>query len=143
MRTIKFRIWDIDYKIMVHSAIELKNDSILQRVKLEERTSDNVLWWQYTGLKDMNEKEIFDGDIIEFHAKTCGVLHKGYCQEPFRKGQLFYVQNLKSGWTLTDIKIKDSKIPNQTCHVHNYDFWNNHRSFEIKGNIYQNPELLK
>lgn len=98
---------------------------------------------QFTGLTDKNGKEIFEGDIVLFHATTTPTLHKGYCQDPYRKGQVFFVNNLESGWTLTDPKGMGSKIPNQTCHVHNYEFWNNHRSFEIIGNIHDNPELLK
>ena len=97
---------------------------------------------QFTGLQDKNGVDIYKGDILEFHAKTCNFLPAGYCQEPYKKGQMFFVKQLDSGFTLSIFKIKDSIIPNQVGHVDNYILWNHHASFQIIGNIHENPELL-
>lgn len=98
---------------------------------------------QYTGLKDKNDKDIYEGDILIFHAVTSRTLYRGYCLEPYKKGQKFIVKNLPTGWNLTDIEHKDSEIPSQACHVNNDEFWNHQKSFEIIGNIHENPELLE
>lgn len=135
MREIKFRAWHTGAQEM-----------------LQESYSGECLYWkhggqpleimQHTGLKDMKRFDIFEGDIVVFHARTCTHLYRGYCQKPFEKGQIFIVKSLDSGWALTDPKIKDSSAPNQVGHVHNYDFWNHARSMEVIGNIYENPDLL-
>lgn len=115
MRDLKFRIWDIDHKIMVHSAIELKKDSILQRAKLEERTSDNVIWLQFTGFKDQKGVEIYDGDLL----KAFGMIY----QVVFSDGA-FYMK-------LRSVHHRLSRV------------FITHEEIEVVGNIHENPELLK
>lgn len=123
MKPIKFKIWDIDHKIMVHSAIELKNDSILQRVKLEERTSDNVLWLQYTGIKDMEGNEIYEGDILrKFDGKKYVIL--------WDSGDAGFVSvDLKEYILKPESRLDERDLVWVVC--------------EVIGNIHENPELLK
>ena len=67
---------------------------------------------QYTGLKDKNGKEIYEGDIMNYG-----------------NGRVFYVSYVGVQFIATfNERVINSMIP-----IHN---------FEIIGNIYQNPELL-
>ncbi len=74
---------------------------------------------QYTGLKDKNRKEIYEGDILEFsmHAREVGVVI-------FRDGSFMVIRN-SYDFCIADLEDE------------NWCF------FEILGNIYENPELLE
>lgn len=80
---------------------------------------------QYTGLKDKNGKEIYEGDIISGRSKvfslTVGqVVFSEYsdCEE--------YMHKCHLGWNVNGIPLKDL-----VCD-----------GLEVIGNIYENPELV-
>lgn len=148
MREIKFRAWFKNEPWQVERIEIDKNGRVTNLVLYKnghyEYTSIFIgsafTLEQYTGLKDKDGRDVCEGDIIKL--VTNDVIYAGYCQEPYKKGQLFIVKKLISGYTLSIPKIIDSTIPNQIGHVNNYDFWNHSEQLEIIGSIHENPELL-
>ena len=122
MREIKFRAWDKTLnKIHCWSAIE-------NHFTLEELLDDNFFEaMQYTGLKDKNDIEIYEGDIIlvnVFMSKhVTGLV-------AFDRGSFCVTGNFE-GW-------------GYDCNTTN--FWEmstNGNEYKVIGNIYENPELAK
>jgi len=72
---------------------------------------------QFTGLQDKNGKDIYEGDLGKY----------------LRTGAVFQVQWHRSAWDWVRISG-----------AYSYPiFHNTHAEFEVIGNIYENPELLK
>ena len=98
------------------------------------RGLEEVELMQYTGLKDKNGKEIYEGDIIKFN-------HSGY---PY----VVIVQNIEAdGANLINITKDEFNKQNYKQLLYNHLY---HKYFtlvdafnpEIIGNIYENPDLL-
>ena len=122
MREIKFRAWDTlkkmwtNYKI--HDGIVYfmdKNTGVwFGKYNKRYKTFDLM---EYTGLKDMREKEIYKGDIIVLHGSKYKVIFK----------------TKEARFVLRDDEF-ESEIPFTN---------NNNERIKIVGNIYENPELIK
>jgi uncharacterized phage protein (TIGR01671 family) len=80
---------------------------------------------QYTGLKDRNGKEIYEGDVVrEHHAGLC------YDEEFFQ----LEVVNWDTFGYQPFMRVIGGIV---------HDYANNLKEFVVIGNIYENPELLK
>lgn len=108
MREIKFRAWHVKYGII---------GNILNIAPYINTEADFKLM-QYTGLKDKNAKEVYEGDIIKHNVDDMvGVVT--YSAGLYR----FVIENLAQTEIIADL-----------C---DYDF-----EPEVLGNIYENPELV-
>lgn len=109
MRPIKFRAWDKENKKMIYNP-----DFVFPNYAMDENASVFVLM-QYTGLKDKNGKEIYEGDIVKY-----SWLPKDHPQHETGVVVVEDIRNIPSiltkGWTF---------------------------EIEVIGNIFENPELLK
>ena len=120
-REIKFRAWLKPTKEMVEVrdisfythqtfiSYKVCKDESCYKVEKES----NFILMQYTGLKDINNKEIYEGDIITYCDKL-------YVVDYIFSG--FYLHNPKGGF----IELAEC---DWCC--------------EVIGNIYENPELLR
>lgn len=132
IRVIKFRAWDKEKKrllpitrmnwsdwwvtcepLLEHKPIPLEYG---ERNSFKNEKTDRHILMQYTGLKDKNGKEIYEGDIIE--ALDGRDNNKSYILT------VEWEQDVcSSGWTLSGIGWYQGEL-------------------EVIGNIYENPELI-
>lgn len=93
---------------------------------------DQVAVMQYTGLKDKNGTEIYEGEVLKWDGGRTGIskLHSDYIIEVLKSKHL-------------DIELEE----HTNSYMFNYDtsgytFPSFLEEAEIIGNIYENPELL-
>ena len=118
MREIKFRAWDILNKRILNygEIMTLPMWEVLPGTP--EQRAFNVM--QYTGLKDKNGKEIYEGDIVLTRTSLKFIIS-------YKNGAFIKCWQNYNVYLLYDSLIKDGCT----------------EAYEVIGNIYENPELLE
>lgn len=91
MREIKFRAWLIGIEKMMY---EIEKDDDLADIIADN--GKRYVLMQYTGLKDKNGKEIYEGDIVKIHAHSYdyGFAEEGIGEIRFVDGCFGYYKQL-------------------------------------------------
>ena len=124
MRDIKFRCWDTENKQML-KVQELDFEDTFYGGRLSIRTDqyndyfdiEDMILMQYTGLKDRNGKEIYEGDIV-------------YIMPEDERGIIRWDNETARYVVIYDNIISD------------FDNWYG-KDLEVIGNKFDNPELLE
>lgn len=140
-REIKFRAWDKKTNSMIKEVFEIGlGDRHNPETWLvgDDRQTNNFDLMQYTGLKDKNGKEIYEGDILffKYYDAKYDDLDQGNAVVKF--GKTIMDHNYTYGYCL-DLSDCKQKKPRPSGFHRGLD----HGNLEILGNIYENPELLK
>lgn len=118
-REIKFRAWSELQDKMITWEDLLRGDGIAG--KMSEMFTDGTILMQYTGLKDKNGVEIYEGDILK---REAGELMKGeQWREIIREVRWNNGSFIYADWKLGEF-IADNEV-------------------EIIGNIHEHPHLLE
>lgn len=152
MREIKFRSWLKERKILSEVLIINYKDSTVQLPIETDVTED--YWWdettwsfdevelmQYTGLKDKNGKEIYEGDIVEIKFITF---------EDNQTVELEYnvVYKVNGFWVIGTKEEQSNEIfkgmlernmREELFYMFLYEWLDN---LEVVGNVYENAELI-
>lgn len=139
MREIKFRAWDKSCNKMLDVYnCDFSNEELICTINKElicimniKRRFHEVILMQYTGLKDCNDIDIYENDIVKFSVFDYEDIDTQYVGVIKWQGSRFTIWN------------------NENCEFYGSDGafdldWvlSQDDGFEVKGNIYQNSELL-
>ena len=130
MRKIKFRAWSKQHKTMFDiSYLRYNGDQTLREVghalgstRNVIHVANNYILMQWTGLKDKNGTEIYEGDIVRGKYGKNGI-----------------VKNYEIRWLIGHFAAVDRN--NITGDEHYYPI--GLLEGEVIGNIYEHPHLLK
>ena len=136
----KFRAWHYEHKEMVYfDNKKASNDIYIASNILKLMADNSPFLMQYTGLKDIDGVEIYEGDIVQivqYESRYDGTFDEFRSKVIFINGYFGYLQyeehlGEKTDYYLSSVCTEDG-IDHKGSHFCN-----------VIGNVYENPELLE
>lgn len=128
-REIKFRAWCHSYGM--HYDIEAFDQNGGVCIGLQSDSWLSGILMQYTGLKDKNGVEIYEGDVL---SKKRHKYQNNWASEMVHKPEYYSVVMFDDGCFITDDNMTVTDYIKDIGGI---------VTAEVIGNIYENPELLK
>lgn len=125
-RIHKYKAWHITAKLMLYGTPK----EVFQWVE----DGQPVIPLQFTGLHDKNGKEIYEGDVIQ-HVNYCGQ-YNTLTQSRTERKYKSVVEWGNESWV--HVMLQNTPTMSKGS---GYGFYDG--VYEIIGNIYENPELIK
>ena len=123
MREIKFRVWS-NREMRFPPTLGEWDDSDNHHFFGYNKKPSVIM--QYTGLKDKNGKEIWEGDIVRYK-----VFERFHEQDSKRVSQVAWLNDKAGFFPMSEHTVVEDGF-------YNYEI----EDFEVIGNIYENKELL-
>jgi uncharacterized phage protein (TIGR01671 family) len=129
-REIKFRAWDNEAKRMMEFDFESIHGGKLIFVNSRNNEKhfdlEEMTIMQYTGLKDRNGKEIYDGDVVRIYYPPEIGSAKGLTVNPIQWVGVVAWENESKRWDYSGVgfNIASDEI------------------IEVIGNVFEHPELV-
>lgn len=140
MREIKFRAWDKEKN-------EITTTICIGGLHIPYNSNpNNYILMQYTGLKDKNGKEIYEGDIVTGQYSHYDPLQDAYIEDEKMGGIVFFNEHKWSFKAIQHLCDKDREGKMRYFDLFDEKLhWGGQRfgDMEVIGNVYENPELLK
>ena len=142
---IKFRAWDDRQKEYIKDVLIGSNGKIYFDDGVATQDDLDIRVEQFTGLKDVNGKEIYIGDIIQYSDQFYGYSMGGVTD---LKTEYIGIV-VKNNW---DLGILISRVSHTDTHINCYnakefvpfcEFDDPESDVLLKGNVHENPELLE
>ena len=125
MKELKFRAWN--GKKMIDDVIPVSETAIVELFEYEHQVTDVEAVEQYTGLKDKNGKEIYEGDIVSEEFEYGGEKTKTIWQVRWCDDECAFELHYVSGFEVEDCSLVADDEENH----------------EVIGNIHENADLLE
>ena len=133
-RQLKFRAWDKDYKEMLDNIIIYQGE-VYKNTMPVAVSPLNAELMQYTGLKDKNGKEIYEGDVVKYKFAFYRDISKVEFNQDIAAFDMVSIKELDDNSSMRAFKKGSRRGFNKNL-VAGFDY------VEVIGNIYENPELL-